>query len=93
MVLCFLSKLRGVEFEVVCKRENFGFCVEVLDVGIGGASDDDSESGVLDRLKLLDVGCRCYWGPDCAGVFKNWSDYGFVGGKESFFLLTPCCGS
>jgi len=44
VVLCFLSELRGMEFEVVCKRENFSFCVEVLDVGIGGASGDDSES-------------------------------------------------
>jgi hypothetical protein len=39
-----------VESEVIGERECFGFIVEVLDVGVSGASGDDSEGCVLDGL-------------------------------------------
>ena len=76
---------------MIVNREDFGFCVKVLDVCVSGAACGCSEGGVLYDLESVCVCWRYDRGPGRGGVFEDRSGDGFVGSEYGLFLFSPRC--
>ena len=55
-MLCLLSELGCVKFEVRGYGQHFGFLVDVCNFCVHGAAGDCSECTVLHCLQFIDVG-------------------------------------
>ena len=78
-MLCLLSELGCVKFEVCGYGQDFGFLVEVCNVCVHGAACDISECIVLHCLQFVDVGGGCDGRPDCVRAFYYWAGDCLVG--------------
>ena len=74
---------------MLANLQNSGLRMEVIDRGFNMATSNNSKSGVLKALKLLNVRLANVRLPNRTGILKDRSDQEFKGSRQSLLALTP----